>query len=69
MFALTNEKYEKKEYWQDLDAKLALSDCVVLNLRGNVDEDTEIIFKLFYLKFCLVLYLYTAFSVLTLYKC
>ena len=51
LFALTNEKDKKDEDRKDFDSKLvlfclAVSDFIVLNVRGNVDKNTEKIFRL-----------------------
>jgi hypothetical protein len=51
LFALTNEKDRGDEDRKDFDSKLvlfclAVSDFIVLNVRGNVDKNTEKIFRL-----------------------
>ena len=51
LFALTNEKDKGDDDRKDFDSKLvlfclAVSDFIVLNVRGNIDKNTEKIFRL-----------------------
>ncbi len=51
LFAITNEKDRKDEDRKNFDSKLvlfclAVSDFVVINVRGNLDQNTERIFRL-----------------------
>jgi hypothetical protein len=51
LFAIVNETDERYQDRKDFDHKLilfclAVSDFVILNVRGNLDENTERIFRL-----------------------
>ena len=51
LFAITNEKDKQDEERKDFDSKLvlfclAVSDFVILNVRGNFDQNTEKIVKI-----------------------
>ena len=53
LFAVTNEKDSKKEDRSDFDSKLvlfclAISDFIVINVRGNLDHNTEKILRICY---------------------
>ena len=53
LFAVTNEKDAQKEDRDDFDSKLvlfclAVSDFVIINVRGNLDHNTEKILRICY---------------------
>ena len=55
LFSVTNEKDSEKEVRGDFDSKLvlfclAVSDFVIINVRGNLDHNTEKILRICYEK-------------------